>query len=176
MGTIHFIIFLLLTSLNFHFTSALFFCLIIWFFSPFNVRVILRPLPCCPHFCLTFPCTRYPHLRPNFPCTWLFFLWNQFIAVFVKLFAREILSQVPANAGGRDSNCCVISAPRSNTAQRYNPTDSTLQSIMWGKFSQKHNCTYMAKRWCLLAIENYMFRPVAAIIRFWQLSCYKSYL
>ena len=30
----------------------------------------------------------------------------------------------------------------------------------------------MAKRWCLLAIENYMFRPIAAIIRFWQLSCY----
>jgi len=25
-------------------------------------------------------------------------------------------------------------------------------------------------------MENYMFRPVAAIIRFWQLSCYKSYI
>jgi len=23
----------------------------------------------------------------------------------------------------------------------------------------------------LLAVENYMFRPIAAIIRFWQLSC-----
>jgi len=29
----------------------------------------------------------------------------------------------------------------------------------------------MVKWWCLLARENYMFRPVAAIIRFWQLSC-----
>jgi len=26
----------------------------------------------------------------------------------------------------------------------------------------------MAKWWCLLAVENYMFRPIAAIIRFWQ--------
>ena len=41
--------------------------------------------------------------------------------------------------------------------------------IRWGKFSQKHNYGYMAKWWCLLAIENYMFRPVAIIIRFWQL-------
>jgi len=32
----------------------------------------------------------------------------------------------------------------------------------------------MAKWWCLLAIENCMFRPIVAIIRFWQLSCYKS--
>jgi len=28
----------------------------------------------------------------------------------------------------------------------------------------------------LLAMENYMFRPIAAIIRFWQLSCYKSFI
>jgi len=34
----------------------------------------------------------------------------------------------------------------------------------------------MAKLWYLLAMENYVFRPVAAIIRFWQLSCYKSYI
>jgi len=27
-----------------------------------------------------------------------------------------------------------------------------------------------------LAIENYMFEPIAAIIRFWQLSYYKSYI
>ena len=48
--------------------------------------------------------------------------------------------------------------------------------IRWSKFSQKHNYEYMAKWWCLLAIENYMFWPVAAIIRFWQLSCYKSFI
>ena len=47
---------------------------------------------------------------------------------------------------------------------------------VWGKFSQKHNYEYMAKWWCLLAIENYVFRPIATIIRFWQLSCYKSYI
>ena len=35
---------------------------------------------------------------------------------------------------------------------------------------------YMAKWWCLLAMENYMFRPTAAIIRFWQLSCRKRYI
>jgi len=34
----------------------------------------------------------------------------------------------------------------------------------------------MAKWWCLLAIESYMFRPTAAIIRFWELSCYESYI
>ena len=39
-------------------------------------------------------------------------------------------------------------------------------TIRWGNFSQKHNYEYMAKWWCLLAIENYMFRPIAAIIRF----------
>ena len=44
--------------------------------------------------------------------------------------------------------------------------------IWWGKFSQKHNYKYMAKWWCLVAMEkNYMFRPIAAIFRFWQLSC-----
>ena len=48
--------------------------------------------------------------------------------------------------------------------------------IRWGKFSQKRNYGYMAKWLCLLAIENYMFRPTAAIIRFWQLSCYKIYI
>jgi hypothetical protein len=47
---------------------------------------------------------------------------------------------------------------------------------VWGRFSQKHNYEYMAKRWCLWAKENYMFPPVAAIIMFWQLSCYKSYI
>jgi len=25
-------------------------------------------------------------------------------------------------------------------------------------------------------MENYMFRPIVTIIRFWQLSCYKSYI
>ena len=30
----------------------------------------------------------------------------------------------------------------------------------------------MAKWLYLLAMENYMFRPVAAITRFWQISCY----
>jgi len=25
-------------------------------------------------------------------------------------------------------------------------------------------------------MENYMFPPIAAIIRFWQLSCYKSHI
>jgi len=25
-------------------------------------------------------------------------------------------------------------------------------------------------------MENYMFRPTAAIIRFWQHSCYKSFI
>jgi len=45
-------------------------------------------------------------------------------------------------------------------------------TIRWGKFSQKHNYEYMARWWCLLATDNYMFRPIAAIIRFWQLSCY----
>jgi len=38
----------------------------------------------------------------------------------------------------------------------------------WGKFSQKHNYEYMAKWWCSLAIENYMFRPMVSIISFWQ--------
>ena len=28
----------------------------------------------------------------------------------------------------------------------------------------------MAKWWCLLARKNYMFRPMAAIFRFWQFS------
>ena len=48
-----------------------------------------------------------------------------------------------------------------------------LYTIRWGKFSQKHNYEYVAKWWCLLALENYMFRPMAAIM-FWQFSCYKS--
>ena len=39
-------------------------------------------------------------------------------------------------------------------------------TIMRGIFSQKHNYEYMAKWWCLLAMENYMFRPIVAIIRF----------
>jgi len=39
-------------------------------------------------------------------------------------------------------------------------------SVRWGKFSQKHNYEYSVKWWCLLVIENYMFRPIAAIIRF----------
>jgi len=51
-----------------------------------------------------------------------------------------------------------------------------LLRIRWGRFNQKHNYKYVAKWWCLLAKENNMFRPVAAIIRFWQLSCYKSYI
>ena len=43
----------------------------------------------------------------------------------------------------------------------------TYISIWWGKFSQKHNYKYMAKWWCLLAMDkNYMFRPIAAIFRF----------
>ena len=41
--------------------------------------------------------------------------------------------------------------------------------IKWVKFSQKHNYKYMAKWWCLLAMGNYMFLPIAAIIKFWQL-------
>ena len=41
-----------------------------------------------------------------------------------------------------------------------------MQNIRWVKFSQKHNYKYMAKLWCLLATENYMFRPIAAVIRF----------
>jgi len=48
--------------------------------------------------------------------------------------------------------------------------------LRWGKFSQKHNYEYMARWRYLLAIENYMFRPKAAITRFWQFSCYKSYI
>jgi len=52
----------------------------------------------------------------------------------------------------------------------------TIWTIKWGKFSQKHNYTYTSKWWCLLAIENYMFRPMVAIIRFWQLSCYKIFI
>jgi len=48
--------------------------------------------------------------------------------------------------------------------------------ISWGKFSQKQNYKYMAKWWCLLEMENCMFRPIAAIIRFWPFSCYKSYI
>jgi len=32
----------------------------------------------------------------------------------------------------------------------------------------------MAKWWCSLASENYMFRPIAANVKFWQLTCYKS--
>jgi hypothetical protein len=40
-----------------------------------------------------------------------------------------------------------------------------------GKISQKHNCKYMANWWCLLVMENYMFRPIAAVIRFSQLCC-----
>jgi len=49
-----------------------------------------------------------------------------------------------------------------------------IQCIRYGEanFSQKHNYKYMAKWWCLLAMEkNYLFRPIAAIFRFWQLSC-----
>jgi hypothetical protein len=38
-------------------------------------------------------------------------------------------------------------------------------SIRRGKLSQKHNDEYLAELWCLLAIENYMFRPIAAINR-----------
>ena len=50
------------------------------------------------------------------------------------------------------------------------PSPLCVKTIRWGKFSQKHNYKCMAKWWCLLAMENYMFRPIAAIIRFWQLS------
>jgi len=39
------------------------------------------------------------------------------------------------------------------------------ETVRWGEFSQKHNYKYMDKWWCLLAIENCMFRPIAAIFR-----------
>jgi len=66
-----------------------------------------------------------------------------------------------------------------NLSIKPNNSRNALGSIIttrWGKFSQKHNYEYMAKLWCLLATENYMFLSIAAIIRFWQLSCYKSYM
>jgi len=43
-------------------------------------------------------------------------------------------------------------------------------------FSQKHDYKYRAKLWYLLLLKNYMFRHAAAIIRFWQLPCYNSYI
>ena len=60
----------------------------------------------------------------------------------------------------------------------YYAESSVCVSIRGGKCSQKHNCEYiyMAKLWCLLTIENYMFRLIAAIIRFGHLSCYKRYI
>ena len=52
------------------------------------------------------------------------------------------------------------------------PFPVSVQTIWWGKFSQKHNYKYMSKWWRLLAMEKkYMFRPIAAVFRFWQLSC-----
>jgi hypothetical protein len=50
-------------------------------------------------------------------------------------------------------------------------TELSVVTIWWGKFSQKHNYKYMAKLCYLLAMENYMFRPIEAICWFWQLSC-----
>ena len=32
--------------------------------------------------------------------------------------------------------------------------ETTADTIMWGKFSQKHDYKYMAKWWCLLAMEK----------------------
>ena len=54
------------------------------------------------------------------------------------------------------------------------PSPLCVRTAGSGNFIQAHSCAYMAKLWCSLAIENYMFRPVAAIIRLWQLSCYKN--
>ena len=59
------------------------------------------------------------------------------------------------------------------------PPKGTLRArytnIKWGKFSQKHD-EYMDKWWCLLAIKNYIFQPMTAIIKVWHLYCYKSYI
>ena len=60
----------------------------------------------------------------------------------------------------------VFKSLRAATTPIHDPS-----AIWWGKFSQKHNYTYMAKWWCLLAIEKYMFRHIAAIFRFCQLFC-----
>jgi hypothetical protein len=109
-----------------------------------------------------------------------FYESRRFITVFTRARRQSVswarLSRSPQLFNTSSTRQSPMVTPRTT---RFNIKNSALHShiaIWWGKFRQKHSYKYVAKWWCLLAMENYMFRPVAAIIRFWHLSCNKSYI
>jgi len=49
-------------------------------------------------------------------------------------------------------------------------------NIWWGKFSQKHNYTYMGKWWCLLALDKLHVSVYSGHLQVWQLFCNEFYI